>query len=222
VGERQHISILRWPRCLSGLALPTLLLAGLSLAAVPQLASGSEPQPPAPDAVARQTVAAVLGIAETETSVISTEPREFPDGSLDCPQPGAAYAQVITPGYRVLVEANGRRFDVRVVGTAGRICYRRKPSPEPQGDSGTRPLERGAAARADLAVRLGVPPETITIIGVRRLEPGAVLPGCGEVCARDALPASCGLAVQLRAADRDFSYYVLPTELRPCPEIGSR
>ena len=172
--------------------------------------------------MARQTVAAARGLAATEASVISTESREFADGSLDCPQPGAAYAQVITPGHRVLVEANGRRFDVRVAGTAGRICYRRKPSPEPQGDSSTRPLDRGAAAQADLALRLGVLPETITIIGVRRLAPGAVLSGCGEVCARGALPATCGMAVQLRAAERDFSYYALPAALRPCPAIASR
>lgn len=199
-----------------------LLLAGLALAALPPAVSGAEPEPPGPAKVARQTVAAALGIAASETSVISTGSRDFADGSLDCPQPGAAYAQVITPGYRVLVEANGRRFDVRVAGTAGRICYRRKPSPEPQGDSSARPLDRGAAAQADLALRLGVPPETITIIGVRRLEPGAVLAGCGEVCNRDALPATCGMAVQLRAAERDFSYYALPAELRACPDIASR
>lgn len=199
-----------------------LLLAGLALVALPPAVSGAEPEPPGPAKVARQTVAAALGIAATETSVISTESRDFADGSLDCPQPGAAYAQVITPGYRVLVEANGRRFDVRVVGSTGRICYRRKPSPEAQGDSGARPLDRGAAAQADLGLRLGVPPETITIIGVRRLEPGAVLSGCGEVCNRDALPTTCGMAVQLRASDRDFSYYALPAELRACPDIASR
>ena len=222
MGEPKRSRILRWPECLTSLAIRPLLLAGLALAALPSTVSGKEPEPPDPASVARQTVAAALGMAATEASVISTESREFADGSLDCPRPGAAYAQVITPGYRVVVEANGRRFDVRVAGTAGRICYRRKASPESQGDSDTRPLERGAAAQADLALRLGVPPETITIIGVRRLAPGAVLSGCGEVCNRDALPASCGLAVQLRVAERDFSYYALPAELRPCPEIASR
>jgi len=226
VGDRNRLRILRWPRRLSNLAFPGLLLAGLSLAALPTVVSGSEPQPPTPDAVARRTVAAALGIAETEMSVINTESREFADGSLDCPQPGAAYAQVITPGYRVLVEANGRRLDVRVAGTAGRICYRRKlspgPSPNPPAEARVQPREMGEAARADLALRLGRSTETITILGLRRLKPGAVLPGCGEVCASDALPASCGLAVQLRTAERDVDYFALPTEVRPCPDIASR
>ena len=222
MGKRQRISILRWLQRLSGFALPPLLLAALLLAALPKVVSGSESQPPAPDAVARQTVAAALGLAEMEASVISSESRDFADGSLDCPQPGAAYAQVITPGYRVLVEANGRRFDVRVAGTAGRICYRRKPSPEPSPADGARPQDLGEAARADLALRLGVSPATIAVLGLHRLKPGAVLPGCGEVCNRDALPATCGMAVQLRAAERDFSYYALPAELRPCPEIAAR
>lgn len=221
MGKRQRLSILRWPLRLRSRVLPPLLLAGLSMAVVP-LASGSETQPPATDAVARQTVAAVLGITETETSVISTEPRDFADGSLDCPQPGAAYAQVITPGHRVIVEANGRRFDVRVVGTAGRICYRRKASSGPPPDDRAQPREAGEAARAHLALRLGVPPEIIAVLRVRPLAPGAVLSGCGEVCPRDALPANCGMAVQLRAADRDFSYYALPAELKPCPEIAAR
>ena len=87
------------------------------------------------------------------------------------------------PGFRVLVEADGRRFDVRVAGTAGRICYRRKPRTDTPADDGTRPRELGEAARQDLALRLGVPLETVTVTGLRRLKPGDTLPGCGEVCA---------------------------------------
>jgi hypothetical protein len=39
--------------------------------------------------------------------VFATEPRDWPDSSLGCPEPGRAYAQIITPGYLVTVH----RFD---------------------------------------------------------------------------------------------------------------
>ncbi len=75
-----------------------------------------------PEAVAISTVAAETGLAPDQFNVISSEAVNFSDASLGCPQPGMAYPQVITPGYRVLVEGDGQNFDVRVSGNRGRIC----------------------------------------------------------------------------------------------------
>jgi len=220
--RRDRGSLLRWPRCLCDLARPAIILGGLTLVFLPEALFGSDQEPTGPDAVARQTVANALGIDQTGARVISSEPRDFADASLDCPQPGMAYAQVITPGFRVLVEADGRRFDVRVAGTGGRICYRRKPSPDRPAADSTRPRELGEAARQDLALRLGTSLETITITGLRRLKPGETVPGCGEVCAREAPPSDCGVKVQLRTGEQDFAYIALPGSLHPCPDIASR
>jgi hypothetical protein len=199
-----------------------LVVAGVMLVLLPAALLAADPSPMDPNTVARQTVAAALGINETEARVISREQRDFADGSLDCPQPGTAYAQVITPGFRILVEANGRRFDVRVAGTGGRICYRRKPSPDQQADDSTRPRELGEAARQDLALRLGVLPQSVTVTDLRRLKPGDTLPGCGEVCARDGAASACGVGVRLRVGEQDFDYLALSTGVRPCPEIAAR
>jgi hypothetical protein len=120
------------------------------------------------------------------------------------------------------VEADGRRFDVRVAGTAGRICYRRKaPGASADGDRAS-PRRLAETARDDLAGRLALPPDAVTITGLRRLKPGETLPGCGEVCTGDATPADCGVAVSLRADDREFEYVAGRTGVRPCPEIASR
>ena len=35
---------------------------------------------------------------------------EWSDASLGCPQPGMAYAQVITPGFRIALEAQGQLY----------------------------------------------------------------------------------------------------------------
>jgi hypothetical protein len=111
----------------------------MAFAALAIPACAAEPAPASPEAIARRAVSDALGIAPSGTRVVSTEARDFPDGSLGCPQPGMAYAQVITPGYRVLVEADGRRFDVRVTGNHGRLCYLRKPAPERQPAGPTAP-----------------------------------------------------------------------------------
>jgi hypothetical protein len=43
--------------------------------------------------------------------VLRTEAREWPDRSLGCPKPGVGYAQVITPGLLIVVQARGRSFE---------------------------------------------------------------------------------------------------------------
>jgi hypothetical protein len=52
-----------------------------------------------------------LGVAPDQLTIVAVEARDWPDSSLGCPQPGRAYAQIVTPGYRVVVEANGRQYD---------------------------------------------------------------------------------------------------------------
>lgn len=48
---------------------------------------------------------------EADVRVLSVQPREWPDRSLGCPQPGMGYAQAITPGYLITLDAAGRRFE---------------------------------------------------------------------------------------------------------------
>lgn len=197
------------------------LAALLALAILSSSACAADPEPTGPEAIALQAVADALGIPPTGARVITSEFRDFPDASLGCPQPGMAYAQVITPGHRVLVEADGRRFDVRVAGNRGRICYLRKTADRgPAGEAP--PRESGEAARQDLALRLGVPPDAVTVTGLRRLRPGEALPGCGEVCASDAAAGTCGVGIRLRSGARDFDYIALPAGVRPCPDIAPR
>lgn len=174
------------------------------------------------DALARQLVSAALGVPVASTRVVSNEPREFPDASLDCPAPGMAYAQVLTPGRVVIVEAEGRRFDVRVAGNAGRICYRRQGTRAAAGPSGPGPgpAELAEAARQDLAGRLAADAAGISVLNIRRLSAGEIVPGCGPVCTGDA--ARCGYGIRLLADERTFDYVSQGEAIRPCPEIASR
>lgn len=52
-----------------------------------------------------------LGLAPGEIRLVSVEAVEWRDASLGCPQPGMMYAQVITPGFRVVLEAGGQEYN---------------------------------------------------------------------------------------------------------------
>jgi len=59
---------------------------------------------------AQEDLARRLDLSPEEMLVVSTEAVEWPDTSLGCPQPGMMYAQVITPGFRLVLEAEGQTY----------------------------------------------------------------------------------------------------------------
>lgn len=73
-------------------------------------------------------VAQALGVAPETLQLLTAESVEWSDTSLGCPQPGMMYAQVITPGWRVILMTDqgqsyeihtGRQPDHFVVCTGG-------------------------------------------------------------------------------------------------------
>jgi len=55
--------------------------------------------------------AAQLGVDPSTVQVVQAERTEWPDAGLGCPRPGEFYAQVVTPGYLVIVEANDTQLE---------------------------------------------------------------------------------------------------------------
>jgi hypothetical protein len=52
-----------------------------------------------------------LGVPVDELQVTSLESWEWPDASLGCPKEGEFYAQVITPGYLIVVSGAGQQLE---------------------------------------------------------------------------------------------------------------
>jgi hypothetical protein len=52
-------------------------------------------------------LAQTLSLAPNAVEVVSVESVDWPDAGLGCPQPGMAYAQVVTPGLRITLQAEG-------------------------------------------------------------------------------------------------------------------
>jgi len=62
-------------------------------------------------ALAVEDLARRLDIPREQIRVLKVERVEWGDTSLGCPQPGKMYAQVVTPGYRVSLEAKGKTYE---------------------------------------------------------------------------------------------------------------
>jgi hypothetical protein len=74
------------------------------------------PEPPASTdqkviLLTQQDLAGRLKIDPEAIAVRFIEPVMWPDASLGCPRPGLMYAQVITPGYLVLLEVEGTVYE---------------------------------------------------------------------------------------------------------------
>lgn len=61
--------------------------------------------------LARQDLAWRLGMALEQILFVSVQEVQWRDASLGCPWPNARYAQVITPGFRVVLEAQGKTYE---------------------------------------------------------------------------------------------------------------
>ncbi|MEZ4711027.1 MAG: hypothetical protein R3A44_27765 [Caldilineaceae bacterium] len=60
---------------------------------------------------ASDDLAVELGVAADAIAFVEIEAVDWSDSSLGCPQPDMMYAQVITSGYRIVLEANGETYN---------------------------------------------------------------------------------------------------------------
>ena len=67
-----------------------------------------------------QDLSQKLNVPVSSISVTSVQAYEWPDSSLGCPQPGQMYLQVITPGYKIVLTANGKDYEYHS-DTRGRV-----------------------------------------------------------------------------------------------------
>jgi hypothetical protein len=61
--------------------------------------------------VAKQMLARDTGVAEADITVKSVDAVEWRNSSLGCPKNGVMYMQVITPGYRIVLSAQGTDYN---------------------------------------------------------------------------------------------------------------
>lgn len=74
----------------------------------------SEAEMPDTTSVAEKAISELatrLRTSADEIEVVRSEEVQWPDASLGCPEDGRAYAQVVTPGFQVILQTDGRVYD---------------------------------------------------------------------------------------------------------------
>lgn len=133
----------------------------------------------------RTQVTEQLGLAATALTLVSVEQVTWPDMSLGCPQPDMTYAQVLTPGWRVVfTDEKGQTYRVHTAENSESfvIC-------EPSADSTVPPSYPDnpavEAAIKALAEQEGIATASISVVDVAAVQwPDSCL-GCekrGEYC----------------------------------------
>ena len=87
-------------------------------------ALANETVPSGVEAAARKLLADELEVDEGALRLVSSEGMGWSDASLGCPQEGMAYAQVLTPGYKLTFDHAGTSYAVHtnIDGTNAVVC----------------------------------------------------------------------------------------------------
>ena len=84
---------------------------------------------------AKEDLAQRLSISITQINVVDAKDVTWSNSSLGCPQPGMLYTEVLTPGYLILLTANGQDYEYHA-GKAGSPTYCENPLPPVEGMPG--------------------------------------------------------------------------------------
>jgi hypothetical protein len=171
---------------------------------VPQLGSDAETQK---FSELRVQVAEQLGLSDKALTLVSTEQATWSDMSLGCPQPNMAYAQVVTPGWRVVfVDDEGQEYDVHTTENREHfvICEASVESRSAPSQQDNPAVE---AAIKTLVEQEGVAVESVTVIDVTAVEwPNSCL-GCekaGQYCLMVVTP---GYRITLKSGTETYALH---------------
>lgn len=79
----------------------------------------------------KKDLAQRLSVSVGDISLIEAKAVVWPNASLGCPQPGMFYAEVLTPGYLILLSFGGIEYEYHA-GRGAKITYCENPtSPSP-------------------------------------------------------------------------------------------
>ncbi|GAB4476447.1 MAG: hypothetical protein Kow00124_18530 [Anaerolineae bacterium] len=204
--------------------LPTVpaapLPTGINPSDIQPAASGGDPRQI--ELAAAALLAAELGVGPGAVTVLDWLAVQWPDAGLGCPQEGAAYAQVITPGYLVTLAVEGRVYRAHLDAAGGGvICHKETQGPV-MADPGTDPVaaEFVEQARFDLAERMGISLEQVVLISVEAVDwPDSSL-GCPEEGEEYIQALTSGYRVVLGVGDQRYEYHTALERMVFCETPG--
>ena len=172
--------------------------------------------------LAAATLAEAIDVPLTRIKVESIRPVEWRDGSLGCPQPDQSYAQVLTPGHRILLRVDTRVYTVHEANGRAFVCQRKKATAEV-----TTGLEiawgpKSIEARRDLAARLGVEEQQVVVSGATQTAWEDLSLGCPKPGVTYTPQRVAGYIIRLRHGGREYTYHTDLEQVFPCPDFAER
>ena len=207
-------------------------ILGLALWGLVATAGGQQSARDAAIELAKTTLVQEVGAGADELALVSVTEAVWRDSSLGCRERGTVYTPVVTSGYRVTLRVRGVQSVVHVGEGRAVVCrgasaiQRRSPpsAPEPSAARDSKRPSTGAVAglklaeqaRADLAKKLGVEKDAVTINFFRPAEwPDASL-GCpaeGQVYTQQ---LTKGFTIELSSAGKNYEYHSDMNHVVPC------
>jgi hypothetical protein len=173
------------------------------------------------EALAVKTLSEHLTVPAQSIEVLSITPIEWRDSSLGCPKPDFAYMQVITPGHLAVLRHGGTTYQVHMAEKRAFVCER--PAGQvakkavPRLEARITPEHVKALARADLAHRLGVSADKITVESIKPVVWQDLSLGCPEPGQTyKAVPVK-GNVLSLSYGGRTYTYHADRYRAFPCP-----
>ncbi len=175
-------------------------------------------------AIAKETLSQERDVDEGRIQVRRADAVRWPDTRLGCPQEGETFTEIITPGYRVLLQAEGALYRVHVGGGSAVVCggglqtwETMKPGEvihaevkeEPSIPTPSNPAlqQMVTQAKTDLAERLDINRGQIDLLELKEV----VWPDTSLGCPRPGMAypqvTRDGHLIRLRAGKRTYEYH---------------
>ncbi|MXX27541.1 MAG: hypothetical protein F4Z82_19095 [Caldilineaceae bacterium SB0668_bin_21] len=166
---------------------------------------------------AKEDLVQATGAAADAISVVSTEEVEWSDSSLGCPDPDTMYAQVITPGFLIVLESEGNTFNYHTAtdpegplvqctedGTPAAMAMVAVAPQMGVEDPLSRLVER---ATEDLMQAAGAASDEITVLSTEEVEWSDTSLGCPEPDGMYAQMITPGYLIVLETGGDSYKYH---------------
>ncbi|MBN1135473.1 MAG: hypothetical protein JXM73_02760 [Anaerolineae bacterium] len=190
----------------------------------PTPAVGEPTVPPeaAEIALVKEDLAQQLKIPAEQIHVVSVRAVDWRDTSLGCPKPNMFYAEVITPGFEIILEANGQEYTYHTGGGNYVQCEDGLPVEGPTAPTSADLSPEAAAlvdkAKQDLTVRAGVSAGDIVVRSIQAVEWRDGSLGCPEPGMNYIMMITPGYLIMLEAKGQAYEYHASLNNVVWCKE----
>jgi hypothetical protein len=170
--------------------------------------------PPELVGAAQRQLALHLKVSPADLPLQSANAKEWPDGSLGCPQNGQAYPQIVTPGFLLIFTdaAQSAQYPVHTGRSAAQmlLCQNAQPvdlSVEPAAAPDRPAARMGELARAALAHELAFAEADIAVVAVEETEWRDSSLGCPKPGMNYLQVITPGYTITLAAQGKRYEYH---------------